>query len=698
MLKRKPYWSSYTSKLSKNDNNNRFKKIKFFLITKNKSKSKFYLPKIKLCVNKNAYIKLEKDITSRINNNVDFFFKNRYSVKSNIKLSQYNYFSIINKKKMSISALFFFLRKNKILFGFGRKKQFLFNLFETFLCLREDFWMLISREFFNNYFSVLSIHKELSFFFPLKNFLNWNLFNTLVYTTDVPSKLFITSNNVYMRNIYYLIFYFNNKVTLKNWLPLESFTFFLSFQENSLQKYVSKLNVRNFSKVTVTYNKLLNQYLYLSIFKGRNINILKLKKNNYFLNYIDQNLISPKLNLSRYLWKRSFMFNKKFYSKKRNFGWGGKHTSYNREISKSILFLFSKLQEKEKSVSFYNNLANNSEIKIGLNKLKSVLIYVLKNKIKQKKTQTMLLSTLSFVKALNKKKWSSIYANHLLKNFQNLEEFQQYSKKIQLKVDVGKKSEHEQKNHLVSAKSNFVKVRNLRKKALWAEKKLVQKNISIISPKFKQINKFFSFIFKTNTTIYFINALALTKFSFVFPEKKKSVQKFLNQIEREMIERYKYIAVYIQDLVRVSFLSLFLKKPTFLATFIAFQMAKLPRNRKETKLTRFIIKVVKIFSSQRKEMVGMKIEFKGRVNRWRRTKIIRGVSGVLPLYSYETRIEFGSSKAITRKGALGIRLWFCYNPVFEKILRASVLNYLQYSQHLRTRSVKHFLIKFKHKN
>jgi hypothetical protein len=82
-----------------------------------------------------------------------------------------------------------------------------------------------------------------------------------------------------------------------------------------------------------------------------------------------------------------------------------------------------------------------------------------------------------------------------------------------------------------------------------------------------------------------------------------------------MIERYKYIAVYIQDLVRVSFLSLFLKKPTFLATFIAFQMAKLPRNRKETKLTRFIIKVVKIFSSQRKEMVGMKIEFKGRVNR-----------------------------------------------------------------------------------
>lgn len=82
-----------------------------------------------------------------------------------------------------------------------------------------------------------------------------------------------------------------------------------------------------------------------------------------------------------------------------------------------------------------------------------------------------------------------------------------------------------------------------------------------------------------------------------------------------MISRYKYVAVYIQDLVRVSFLSLFLKKPAFLASFIGFQIAKLPKNRKETKLTKFIIKVVKVFSSQREETIGMKIEFKGRVNR-----------------------------------------------------------------------------------
>jgi len=152
----------------------------------------------------------------------------------------------------------------------------------------------------------------------------------------------------------------------------------------------------------------------------------------------------------------------------------------------------------------------------------------------------------------------------------------------------------------------------VRKKSLWKEKKLVQSGLNV---KFNQLNNFFSFLFKNITSLYFINALSLAKFAFIYPIKKKSVYKFLNQVEREMIGRYKYVAVYIQDLVRICFLSLFLKKPTFLASFIGFQISKLPKNRKETKLIRFIMKVVKIFSSQRKEMIGLKIEFKGRVNR-----------------------------------------------------------------------------------
>jgi hypothetical protein len=110
--------------------------------------------------------------------------------------------------------------------------------------------------------------------------------------------------------------------------------------------------------------------------------------------------------------------------------------------------------------------------------------------------------------------------------------------------------------------------------------------------------------------------------------------------------------------------------------------------------------VVKIFSSQRIEMIGLKIEFKGRVNRWRRTKIIRGIGGskiLLPLYSYDTQIEFGSSKSITRKGALGIRLWLCYKYFFGCILSEVILGYVKYAQNLKLKAVRRFLNKFKAK-
>jgi hypothetical protein len=90
---------------------------------------------------------------------------------------------------------------------------------------------------------------------------------------------------------------------------------------------------------------------------------------------------------------------------------------------------------------------------------------------------------------------------------------------------------------------------------------------------------------------------------------------FLERIEHDLIQRYKYIAIYLQDFVRVCVLSFFLKKPTFLVNFIAFQIAKLPKNRKETTFIRFLIKFIKIFAAQRSDITAIKIEFKGRVNR-----------------------------------------------------------------------------------
>lgn len=58
-----------------------------------------------------------------------------------------------------------------------------------------------------------------------------------------------------------------------------------------------------------------------------------------------------------------------------------------------------------------------------------------------------------------------------------------------------------------------------------------------------------------------------------------------------------------------------LKKPTFITRFIAFLIAKLPRNRRETSFIRYLMRVLKIFSAEREEIESLRIKFKGRVNR-----------------------------------------------------------------------------------
>jgi ribosomal protein S3 len=92
--------------------------------------------------------------------------------------------------------------------------------------------------------------------------------------------------------------------------------------------------------------------------------------------------------------------------------------------------------------------------------------------------------------------------------------------------------------------------------------------------------------------------------------------------------------------------------------------------------------VVKTFAAEREEILGLRIKFKGRVNRWRRTKSIIGSRGVLPLHTIDNYIECGSAQAINRKGALGIRIWIWYKSEFSVLLNKSIIKYFKYSKHL----------------
>ena len=95
-----------------------------------------------------------------------------------------------------------------------------------------------------------------------------------------------------------------------------------------------------------------------------------------------------------------------------------------------------------------------------------------------------------------------------------------------------------------------------------------------------------------------------------------------------------------------------------------------------------------------REIIALRLQFKGRINRWRRTKVITAQRGFMPLPTYYFRIEYGTSKAITRKGAFGIRIWLRYKLSLMVNLKAYLLNYMKYSKLLRSQRINKFYSQF----
>jgi hypothetical protein len=90
---------------------------------------------------------------------------------------------------------------------------------------------------------------------------------------------------------------------------------------------------------------------------------------------------------------------------------------------------------------------------------------------------------------------------------------------------------------------------------------------------------------------------------------------FLYSLEKNLLRFYRYSAVYIQDLVYIAYISIFLKNPMVLAKFIGFVFENTPKNKKQTQLIKLIKNVMTSIISYRKEILGMRIKLKGRINR-----------------------------------------------------------------------------------
>ena len=632
-------------KNKKNLFNFKFKKltsrVNLFILAKNNINTK----KVNWKKNSDFFIIVKKESIVGLNNCVDFKIKN-FKKNSNFNLS------LLKKNKLLFytSNLVF---KNKLLSILGRKKLEVYSLINMVFSLKEDFLTLIQHNLGFNYFNNNALIKETLMLKILLNFFVWNLFGVKTFSIYYP-KYFIKLNT----SVSFQSFFLQKS-------QLTSNSSLIMLMESSLKKRFLYLICNEFKKSNVTLNKLVIKSYFKSFFEGRveNFNRVPL----HFLNYIYQNFYKNYKNVIRSIWKKNYSSLIKINSnlKQKNFGKIKYKSIFFRFLSKNIIFLLFKLKEKNNLI--FSNLIAKKRVLL----LNNFLISKIKNKISLNKSKSFTVSSSKF--KLNTQ-WNFVFKKKILPLLNKINSFSGTNSLLY---------------------TSKIKKYKKTKKLNWKEKKLKPIN-SILNS--NQLNSVVSQILKTNISLFFINALGLAQFSFFLTKKNKLGRHFLRNIDNNMISRYKYIAVYIQDLIRISFISLFFKNPTFLANFIGFQIAKLPKNRKETKLLKFIIKLVKIFSLQRKEMLGIKIEFKGRVNRWRRTKILGGIGGLLPsLYDYENRIEFGSSKSITRKGALGIRLWFCYKSEFNPVLRNCILKYFLYSKYLHLYTVKNFLKKYKSK-
>jgi ribosomal protein S3 len=123
-----------------------------------------------------------------------------------------------------------------------------------------------------------------------------------------------------------------------------------------------------------------------------------------------------------------------------------------------------------------------------------------------------------------------------------------------------------------------------------------------------------------------------------------------------MVNRYRYDAIYVNDLVNIAFISILFKNPQFLVEFIAFQFKQLPKNKKQMKLIQLIIQVVQTFVTEREEVIGLKLKFKGRINKRKRARTIIVNQGTMTLQSDSTRVEYGYAQGYTKSGLIGIKL------------------------------------------
>ncbi len=653
-----------------------------------------------------------------INHKIDAFYLNQYGFSQTLKSN------IEGKKNTVYSASEPCLSLNKELFFIATKKSrqyhFFLNEFIQSLItfnktlIREQIYLFVKTPYLQpvkhenmrkNLVQIFSSNYKSSFFIPQPKFYEVTCKKSQLYLINFILKLFlyfliehvaINSTNITRTiNIYTRIL----KMNWKNKFIFNSNSIItLSFNYiNRIKKMYS-----NFFSNTVLPSYIWKKIIYNNLHLQTSSRIFIWKKTNNLAHKSYQKLLTRKQ-------KTFFIFPKNKFQSYTTARLIKKNTKRHNNFTQ-ILYILLRLEDK---IEYLSKIGKNQDSVASLLKLYNFLNYNLLKKENNNSFNGLILANAKEIFKIKKKEWRVLFLKVFTKWFQekkivtNVQKLYTFYKKIENNFNPSSQVKKSIKKQIDTKKFfhpfNKNKTRNLFSHIL-ASKKRKQRSIINARKIFDyerlvfnhnylnhtQIKEIFSIISQKNIKIFYINALSLTKYAFnlerlLEKREKRSPRLFLQTIDRDLINKHKYIGIYIKDLIRVCFIGMFFKNARFIAKYLAFQIGARPHNRKETSFIRFIIKVAKTFAAEREEISGFRISFKGRVNRWRRTKAIIGSRGVLPFHTIDNRIECGSAQAINRKGALGIRIWIRYKPSFSTLLKQSILKYFAYSKQLQVK-------------
>ena len=374
-----------------------------------------------------------------------------------------------------------------------------------------------------------------------------------------------------------------------------------------------------------------------------------------------------------------FDYQRKFESRKQG--------TFIRNGSQNGVSLFNRIFCKNNSYFIATKKKVQNFFSKKLRSTKAIRGAVLEDKYSKRfQSQEQKLSFIKFYKKAQIRRKSVVDVFKSIAIFPQSIWFRNQVLKVITRQKKGKKRVNTSLSNLVYVKKNGSYTKALIPTALHFKLFPTEYEESTLNPNnFAQFKALVSFITLSRFSFYQVNALSLTRYRFdskikalshTSGSKIKLSYFYLTSMERQRVSRYRYIGVYLKDLIRVCFLSRYRKKADFLATFFAFTISKLPRNRKELKFVHFLIKLLKRSAWQNKDILGVRIRFQGRLNRWRRTKHIVGSKGNIAFSSYHNRIEYGMAQAITRKGTLGVHIWIAYQPGSFSVLAKSIISYV----------------------